>query len=400
MYKFFYNMEETIMKQQKATLRRAVTALAVATAMTFSPFSHEKCYAKEIIFGDVNGDSVVTADDANMVLLDYLYEFMGDTEYVRPFKLYIADVDGNGVITADDATLILRNYLIEMLEQREAYFEIESPLPYNIPIQYVQNQCWYVYSQAQTSSWTRPIAPDERFYITEYYGENWYKVKLFSEQNEVFINLSLSEFEDFFIFDKQYVDPTTTTTTEITTTTTETTTTTASSETTMVTTTTTMVESEPTTATTTTPIVVTETTTETTTTPTVVTEPTTATTIITTDASELTMSSTTTTTASSEVTTTITTRPTESFFKVADYIVFNKVSWNILDSKGNYTNEYLFNGDRMAIEEVCYQGNDGGFLYRITLILEDNTSRECYFYAKNSDAEKNWYFTDHLYYAW
>jgi hypothetical protein len=59
------------------------------------------------LFGDVNLDGNITADDAQMALMAYIYQLASKPSGITAQQEKIADVDGNETITADDAQYIL-----------------------------------------------------------------------------------------------------------------------------------------------------------------------------------------------------------------------------------------------------------------------------------------------------
>ena len=61
------------------------------------------------IFGDVDGDDKITANDASLVLTEYAALSAGKTAFT-PEQTALADVDGDGKITANDASNILMFY--------------------------------------------------------------------------------------------------------------------------------------------------------------------------------------------------------------------------------------------------------------------------------------------------
>lgn len=67
------------------------------------------------IFGDMNADQVVNADDANSVLKLYLETLLDPSYTITASEFVHGDYDENGYLTADDSNAILSYYLGKML---------------------------------------------------------------------------------------------------------------------------------------------------------------------------------------------------------------------------------------------------------------------------------------------
>ena len=66
--------------------------------------------------GDVDGDKIVTPDDATIVLRYYAENMLGEQKTeLTPVQQMIADVDNNDVINSDDASLLLQFYTEQSL---------------------------------------------------------------------------------------------------------------------------------------------------------------------------------------------------------------------------------------------------------------------------------------------
>lgn len=79
--------------------------LALLLSMTFLPFS-SAVYAADVVYGDANGDGLLTAADASVILTaartGELPNEITDAELAARF-----DLDFSGILTANDATLAL-----------------------------------------------------------------------------------------------------------------------------------------------------------------------------------------------------------------------------------------------------------------------------------------------------
>lgn len=74
----------------------------------------EQPVQKDYILGDVNGDQVVDASDATLVLREYTVLLSNGASTLNEIQKLAANADGSNNIDASDATLILRYYTISL----------------------------------------------------------------------------------------------------------------------------------------------------------------------------------------------------------------------------------------------------------------------------------------------
>ena len=78
------------------------------------------------LFGDVDENGIVDADDANLALLAFLNEFMTGDSGLTASQYKAACVNGNATVSADDANNILLYFLTDMVYGSASWKEITS----------------------------------------------------------------------------------------------------------------------------------------------------------------------------------------------------------------------------------------------------------------------------------
>lgn len=68
--------------------------------------------------GDINGDSAISADDAQIVLRAYVRRISGRAAGLTQAQISAADVDSNGIADLEDAQYILRYYVLNGISHR------------------------------------------------------------------------------------------------------------------------------------------------------------------------------------------------------------------------------------------------------------------------------------------
>lgn len=83
-----------------------ITMVFMAAPAMLPKSSKKKYNASNIILPDVNGDGIVDANDATMILSYYT-----GTITLTPEQLFVADADRNGIVDGRDASFVLSFYL-------------------------------------------------------------------------------------------------------------------------------------------------------------------------------------------------------------------------------------------------------------------------------------------------
>lgn len=97
-----------------STIRNGQTAYAMTRYPEAAP-----AQAK----GDLNGDSAISAEDAQIVLNAYVRTISGFSSGLTQPQLAVADIDGNGSTDVSDAQYILRYYVENTLSGRSWSWE-------------------------------------------------------------------------------------------------------------------------------------------------------------------------------------------------------------------------------------------------------------------------------------
>ncbi len=66
--------------------------------------------APSLLRGDVNGDNIVSVDDAQLTLKAYTERIAGNDMKLTDEQIKAADIDGNGEISVEDAQWLLKYY--------------------------------------------------------------------------------------------------------------------------------------------------------------------------------------------------------------------------------------------------------------------------------------------------
>lgn len=80
--------------------------LALLLSLTLLQFS-SSVYAADVVYGDANGDGLITADDASVILEAARTGEMPGGDMTDAEKIAAFDLDFSGTLTANDATLVL-----------------------------------------------------------------------------------------------------------------------------------------------------------------------------------------------------------------------------------------------------------------------------------------------------
>jgi len=144
--------------------------LLTAFTLLFNVDLYNNVYADSdnIMLGDVNCDSIITAVDASCILAEYAYESSGETTILSNNQKKAADVNCDNVVDARDAAIILSYYAYISIND---YISIEG---------YIAD---YRYSK---------IKPAE----VDLYDIPSYTEKAFVELNDNIPQFNLSDFED------------------------------------------------------------------------------------------------------------------------------------------------------------------------------------------------------------
>ena len=81
--------------------------------------SEDEAYTR----GDVNGNTIVDADDAQITLTAYTERITGNAMKLTAVQINAADIDGNGLISSDDAQLILMYYTAKYVSRKAVTWE-------------------------------------------------------------------------------------------------------------------------------------------------------------------------------------------------------------------------------------------------------------------------------------
>lgn len=89
---------------------------AVRYSSTYDSFASKSLFTAAYKKGDANGDGVVDASDATMILRHYTLLLSGEEGCIPEQFIDYADYDSNGKIDASDATMVLRVYTEKLSE--------------------------------------------------------------------------------------------------------------------------------------------------------------------------------------------------------------------------------------------------------------------------------------------
>ncbi len=86
-----------------------ITAAEGSTAQQYAK-KYERAFKEDLLPGDLNGDKVISADDAQLVLTAYTEALAGMEMNLTAAQIKAGDIDGNGIISVEDAQYILTYY--------------------------------------------------------------------------------------------------------------------------------------------------------------------------------------------------------------------------------------------------------------------------------------------------
>ncbi len=84
-------------------MRKSSKIISIIFALCFMLLPFGTAASAQNIVGDIDGDLLITADDAKMVL-----DASANLMSLSLAQMYAADIDSDGIITATDARMILR----------------------------------------------------------------------------------------------------------------------------------------------------------------------------------------------------------------------------------------------------------------------------------------------------
>ena len=102
----------------KVHWRREIPMSTIRNGQTAYAMTRYPEAAPALTKGDLNGDSAISAEDAQIVLNAYVRTISGFSSGLTQPQLAVADIDGNGSIDVSDAQYILRYYVENTLSGR------------------------------------------------------------------------------------------------------------------------------------------------------------------------------------------------------------------------------------------------------------------------------------------
>ena len=358
--------------------RKGLASVIVAFAMSISMATIPEfaaAEATEVMWGDINGDNKVSAEDAMLILRKFTDGMTGiPVDYYGNWSL--ADVNSDGTIDVADAQQVLTKFVEEMIGN-SYYFTVESPLI--IGRNLYATESWNVYDLPDNAheNFLGVIKAKSFFKIKQYMGDCWYMMEN-ENFSTAYINIKSEDWRKRFYYEGEEPEIAVETTTTAITTTVDFAETTTTAETT---TEPTVEETTTTVETTTEPAVAETTTTEATTTePTVAETTTTAATTTEPTVAETTttVETTTTETITPEATVTEPETPKEpedfNVFEIGEKVKFKAVAWTLFSNDIHEVPiRWMKNGEVfIVVDRVVY---DDHAKYCITFDGEDENTK-------------------------